>query len=106
MRGKETYTQNSNEVTNRFTLKLNHQGSRNYKLFFKINDPVLVNKIKIVTPVSPLTVEEHEKRVIIFFRFSPDILVNGVKKINIDVFDQTENSIVATKEVVLVGPTH
>ncbi len=35
MRGKEAYTQNANEVTNRFTLKLNHQGNRKYKLIFK-----------------------------------------------------------------------
>lgn len=106
MRGKETYTQNMNEVTNRFTLKLNHQGSRTYNLVFKITDPMLADKIKIVTPVSPLSVDQHEKRVIIFFRFSPEILKNGAKKIDIDVYDQTTNTIVATKEVVLVGPNH
>jgi cytochrome c oxidase accessory protein FixG len=106
MRGKETFTQNEFEVTNRFTLKINHQGGKTYKLIFKVSDPSLTEKIKIVTPVNPLPVEQPEKRAIIFFRFSPDVLVNGVKKINIDVYDQTQNAIVATKEVVLVGPTH
>ena len=106
MRGKETFTVNATEVTNRFTLKINHQGNTNYKLNFKVNDPLLIDKIKIVTPRNPLPVEQHEVRTIIFFKFSPEILVNGVKKINIDIYDQTQNAIVATKEVVLVGPTN
>lgn len=105
LRGKETFVQNGNEIINRFSLKINHQGDRNYKLVFKLKDESLNTKIKIVTPVTPLIIDQHEKRVIIFFRFSPDVLETGTKKIMIDVFDQIEGKIVSTKEVVLVGPT-
>lgn len=103
MRGKETYIERDQEITNRFTLKINHQGDRKYKLLFKIKDDA---NIQVITPVSPLPVEQHEKRVIIFFRFAPKILTNGVKKISVDVYDENTNAIVSTKEVVLVGPTN
>jgi cytochrome c oxidase accessory protein FixG len=105
MRGKETFTETSNEVTNRFTLKINHQGNKTYRLLFKINDPEMAQKIKLITPVSPLPVDTYEKRVIIFFRFAPTVLENGIKKLNIDVIEESTKEIITTKEVVLVGPS-
>lgn len=103
MRGKETFIARDQEITNRFTLKMNHQGDRQYKLEFRIKDET---SIQVITPVTPTIVDQHEKRVIIFFKFEEKILKDGVKRILVDVFDQNSNSIVATKEVVLVGPTH
>ena len=101
LRGKETFVQRDQEITNRFTLKINYQGDRQYKLLFKVKDE---SSIQVITPVSPLVVDQHEKRVIIFFKFSPDILTQGTKRIFVEAFDQNTDSIVATKEVVLVGP--
>lgn len=100
MRGKETYTQNNEEITNRFTLKFTHQGDRIYKLRLKVNDP----KILVITPQSPLLLKDHEKNFIVFFRFAKSSLVKGTKKVDVNVYDETNEQIVATKEVVLVGP--
>ena len=100
MRGRETFIQRENEVTNRFELKLNHQGDREYKLTFETDDKA----VTIITPMNPLVINTHEKRAIIFFKFKTDVLTNGSKKIIIKVFDQLTKTYVASKEVVLVGP--
>jgi cytochrome c oxidase accessory protein FixG len=105
MRGNETFTQNGHEIINRFNLKLTHQGDEKYKLVLNVGDPTLKPMINIVTPITPLIMDVHDKRVIVFFRFTPDVLINGTRKINIDVFDQSRQKIVTTKEVTLVGPT-
>lgn len=106
LRGNETYTQNINEITNRFSLKISHQGSTTYKLKFKVNDPTLVDQIKVIVPQSPLSLDTPEKKTIIFFRFQKELLVNGSKKVLIDVVDVKENLTVTQKEVTLVGPTN
>ena len=44
------------------------------------DDPVFTNnKIKIITPVSPIVLDVHEKKVIVFFQFDREILENGTK---------------------------
>ena len=106
LRGGETFTYIDQTVTNRFTVKFNHQGGADYKVFLKIKDPVLEKEIKVITPVSPINLASFEKKVIVFFKFPPTILVSGTKKVNIDIVDQNSHEILATKEVVLVGPTH
>lgn len=104
LRGKEAYSQRENEITNRFSLKINHQGEQTYSLTLNFSEPDLHSKIKIVTPVYPIEINQHEKRTIIFFKFDSSILESGTKKININVFDENTKKVIATKEVVLVGP--
>lgn len=104
LRGQETYTVGHSGITNRFTLKLNRQGERSYQLIFKVKESGLAEKIKIITPNTPFEFIDHEKKIIIFFKFAPSILLNGVRTISIDVFDQKSQQIVTTKEVTLVGP--
>ncbi len=100
LRGAETYTQTENIITNRFTVKFNHQGSEGYKVFFRTNDPV-----QIITPVSPIELTKHEKKIIVFFKMNSNILSNGTKKINVEIVDFLTQKPIVTKEVMLVGPT-
>lgn len=100
MRGRETYNVRGQDVTNRFELKINHQGSRQYKIILLTQD----KEVSVVTPVSPIFINSHENRSIVFFRFKTSGLKSGAKKINVQIFDQITNSYVSNKEVVLVGP--
>nr|BDT27818.1 cytochrome c oxidase accessory protein CcoG [Bacteriovorax sp. HI3] len=106
LRGSETFTYIDQTVTNRFTVKFNHQGGADYKVVLKVHDPAMQDKIKIITPVSPIDLVSFEKKVIVFFKFPPTLLESGTKKINIDIVDHSSGNIIATKEVVLVGPVH
>ena len=102
LRGAETYTQNAGEVTNRFTLKINHQGGQTYHLIFKAKDPA----VKIITPATPLVLNQYEKKIIIFFQFDSQLLKNGTKKMDVEVFDLLTQKTILSKEVVLVGPSN
>ncbi len=104
IRGTVPFSLSQTEVTNKFDMKLNHQGDTQYKLLIKLQDSNLAEKIKVVTPQSPLNLVEHEKKIIVFFRFDKSVLENGSKNIMVDLFDLNQNKIVATKEVTLVGP--
>ena len=104
IRGATPFTMNHNEITNKFDLKLNHQGDAQYKLVIRLQNSNLKDKIKIVTPQSPLTLVEHEKKIIVFFRFDKSILENGSRKVMIELFDFNQKTVVSVKEVNLVGP--
>jgi len=104
IRGTTPYSVNLEEVSNKFDLKFNFQGEKKFKLTLKLADPSLGQKVKIITPVSPIVLDTHEKKVIVFFRFDKSFLVNGTNKINVSIVDENENKVVATEEVILVGP--
>lgn len=106
LRGSETFTYIDQTVTNRFTVKFNHQGGADYKVVLKVHEADLQDKIKIITPVSPIDLVNFEKKVIVFFKFPPTLLERGTRKINIDIVDMSSGNVIATKEVVLVGPVH
>ncbi|NOT79789.1 MAG: cytochrome c oxidase accessory protein CcoG [Bacteriovoracaceae bacterium] len=106
IRGSTPYSTNNSEVTNKFDLKFNYQGTHDFKLILRHQDQSLNDKIQIVTPVTPIILDKHEKKVIVFFRFDRSLLSAGTKNLKIEVFDLNENKIVATQEVNLVGPTH
>ena len=75
-------------------------------MVLKVHEADLQDKIKIITPVSPIDLVSFEKKVIVFFKFPPTLLESGTKKINIDIVDTSSGNVIATKEVVLVGPVH
>lgn len=106
LRGAETFTQTETLVTNRFTVKFNYQGSENYKVFLRISDPELSKAIQIVTPVTPIEMTKHEKKIIVFFKIDPKVLIGGTRKVNVEIVDYLNQKIIVTKEVMLVGPTH
>ena len=93
-------------VVNHFTLKLSHQGGEVFRVKFTLLDPALADKISIVTPVHPTIIDSADKKIVLFFKFSPEILLSGVKKVSVNVLDESTDVVLATKEVTLVGPTH
>lgn len=99
-------TNTGQTVINQFQLKVSHQGGQEYKLRFLVKDPDLKTKVNIVTPMNPTIVDRPEKKVIIFFKFAPDILMTGTRKVQVEAYDDLSKKIVATKEVVLVGESH
>lgn len=92
-------------VVNHFTLKLTHQGSQIYKVNFEILEPELRDKIQLVTNVHPTVVNVPEKKIVLFFKFTPDILVGGTKKVTVQAVDDETHTVLSTREVTLVGPT-
>lgn len=92
-------------VLNNFTVRLGHQGDKVYHVEFKLADPVLGNQVAIVTASHPVVVDRPEKKIVLFFKFNPEVLVNGTRKIVVNAVDPKSGAVVATKEVTLVGPT-
>jgi hypothetical protein len=93
-------------VVNHFTLKLTHQGAQTYRVNFEIIETDLKDKIQVVTNFHPAIVDVPEKKMVLFFKFHPQILRNGTRKVTVKAVDDETNETVATKEVTLVGPTH
>lgn len=110
LRGKENPFTISEEVigktiiTNHFTLKMTHQSDESYKFRFEVQDKSYADKIQVITPTNPIVLDKREKKTIIFFKFNPDLLLNGTKKVKFNIVDDTSNSIITTTEVTLVGP--
>jgi cytochrome c oxidase accessory protein FixG len=94
---------NGKTVLNHFTVKLSHQGQANYALTFGVEDPNLKDKIDIITPMKPLKINVPEIKTTMFFKFNPDILINGSKIIKMNIIDN--DKIIGVQEVVLVGPS-
>jgi len=106
LRAKNPFTviDEGRTVVNNFTLKMSHQGDQEFKVNFSIREPELKNQITIVTQVHPTILNTPEKKVVVFFKFDPAILVTGTRKVTVEVFDEMTKMIVATQEVDLVGP--
>lgn len=93
-------------IINHFTLKLSHQGGRVFKVDFAIADVDLKEKVKLLTNQKPTIVDVPEKRVILFFKFSPDVLIGGSRKVTVIARDSQTQETLSKKEITLVGPTH
>ncbi len=87
-------------VTNHFVVRLKHQGGREFAIELQSQDP----DIRVTQPISPWKVQKSEVKNIVFFRFEAKHLMNGSRVIRINLFDHLSQSVVATKEVHLVGP--
>ncbi len=94
------------KVMNNFQLKLTHQGSTTPAIEFRIKEQNLSDKIEIITPNHPTIVNDADKKIMIFFRFDPTILVGGQVKATVQVEDALTKTMIAEKEVSLVGPDH
>ena len=108
LRGKTPFQviESGRLIVNQFTLKLSHQGTQDFKVNFSIDDPKLKNKINVITPMHPTVIDVPAKKIVVFFKFNPSILILGTRKVTVVVFDELTQQIVATKEVALVGPTY
>lgn len=91
-------------ITNKFTLKIKHQGNSHYPITIQINDIELRDKISIQVTENPILLDSAEKKVFIFFKFNQKLLLKGSKIVKLDVVDLRTNIITASKEVTLVGP--
>ena len=91
-------------ITNHFTIKLLHQGEKQYQLYFRIKDEDVKDKIQVVTPMRPLKINSAEVKTVMFFKFDPSILVKGSRIVKMEAYD--DNGVVSTQEVVLVGPAN
>jgi cytochrome c oxidase accessory protein FixG len=91
-------------ITNHFTIKLLHQGEKQYQLYFRIKDEDVKDKIQVVTPMRPLKINSAEVKTVMFFKFDPSILVKGTRIVKMEAYD--DNGVVSTQEVVLVGPAN
>lgn len=100
----QSETSEAANITNRFTLKIKHQGKSEFDIKLNIEDPILAKSILVQVSEDPIKLIQAEKKVFIFFKFPKSILVKGSKIINITVTNLSTHSIVTTKEVTLVGP--
>lgn len=92
------------KVRNHFTLKVTHQGSEQYRVYVKLAEESLKDKIKLISPQPILNIDKTEKRFILFFEFEPSVLTNGSQKVSVQLVDKETNKLLTEKEVVLVGP--
>jgi cytochrome c oxidase accessory protein FixG len=105
IRSKIPYTvAREGKIMNNFQLKISHQGDAHPRIDFRIKDPELNAKIKIITPSHPTIVDEAEKKIVFFFRFDPSVLSMGGKKITVEIEDIDSHEVIAEKEVSLAGP--
>ncbi len=95
-------TEAGRTVVNQFTLKLSQQGARAYSLRFRVRE----GSVRLQTPTTPTSVTGPEKKVVVLFKFPPELLIGGSRKILVEVHDDLTDAVVAEKEVVLVGNTH
>lgn len=91
-------------VINQFNMKLNHQGSRKYRVFLNVLEPDLKDVVNIVSSVNPIVADRAENKAFIFIKFHPSILTDGTRKIQIGALDIDSLEIISTKEITLVGP--
>ena len=89
-------------ITNHFTLKISHQGDESLHLDLAVNDPDLQSQIEIISPLKNLKIESPDIKTMVFFKFKPQILINGSKTIQLNLLKN--NSVVASEEITLVGP--
>ncbi|MDO9181105.1 MAG: cytochrome c oxidase accessory protein CcoG [Bacteriovorax sp.] len=92
------------EITNHFTLKITHQGDETLSLNLEVSDELLRKKIEIVSPLKNLKIDSPNIKTMVFFKFSPDILINGSRLIKLNLIK--DNNIVTTEELTLVGPSN
>jgi cytochrome c oxidase accessory protein FixG len=91
-------------ITNHFTLKITHQGDETLSLALEVSDELLRKKIEIVSPLKNIKINSPNIKTMVFFKFSPDILINGTRSIKLNLLK--DNKIVSTEELALVGPTN
>ncbi len=91
-------------ITNKFTLKIKHQGNEHYPIDLVLSDPLLNDFVSIQASENPIFLNKPEKKVFIFFKFDSSLLNLGTKIIQLNIIDTRTGEIVNTKEVTLVGP--
>jgi cytochrome c oxidase accessory protein FixG len=97
-------TEGVKSITNKFTLKIKHQGSDHFPIKLEIASESGQGNVQLQTSENPIELNLAEKKVFAFFKFDKSLLVNGSKIIKINVYDVRNNQLLTSKEVTLVGP--
>ncbi len=87
-------------VTNHFTVQLKHQGRRQFSIELRSQEPA----VELTQPVRPWKINQAEVKNVVFFRFNKNSLTAGSRTLHVELYDHLTQSVVATKEVSLVGP--
>lgn len=93
-----------NIVTNKFTLKIKHQGDEVYPIKIEFSDSIINESVSIQASEYPIMLDKAEKKIFIFFKFDSNILKTGTKVVKLNIIDIRTGTTVNTKEVTLVGP--
>lgn len=91
-------------VTNRFTLKIKHQGNDHYPVELVIHDPALREKVSVQTTQSPVMLDRAEVKTFILFKFKKGAFASGSSAVQVDAIDTRSGNVVSSKEITLVGP--
>ena len=98
----------SRVVTNNYKVRLDYKGQKDLKLWFVPKNRELSKDLEIKVQKKPFPmVGGDSKTTVVFFRFKPDFLTQGNRKVKIDVLsgDSLEKAtLVRETEVNLVGP--
>jgi cytochrome c oxidase accessory protein FixG len=91
-------------ITNKFTLKVKHQGREVYPVELRLRDESLRAKISIQTTQHPLLLDRAEVKTFVFFRFPSRTFASGTGVVTVEAIDMQSGEVVSHKEVSLVGP--
>lgn len=101
---ERTLPTGTREVTNLYKARLDYKDQKEINIDFRLKDVANRDKVEIITPVRPFELHSgRSKSALIHFKFKPDFLKSGSRKINLEFYDQT-GKVHVTKEVNLVGP--
>ena len=94
------------EIVNHYRLKVFQAGEQKVPLLVKVDQSLEkdLTKIKITMPYEYIDTKNDHFQTPIFFNFPQEILKDGKRKIKIKFINKTNNQIIQTNEVKLVGP--
>ena len=97
--------QGQTKITNHKNLTIDYRSDGSRKLGFRIREKALRDKVQIVTPRNPWSVERGHNKAPLFFRFPEEILKEGNRRIHFEVYGPDKpQRVYKTLEVNLVGP--
>ena len=92
------------EIVNHFRMKIYKAGGSSDKFELRVEDQ-FKKMIQLTTPFEEVEIENDSFEAPVFLKFSKNILINGSRKIKIQLFNKNTNKITTTKELSLAGPT-
>lgn len=99
-------TSGEREITNQFKFVFDNEAKAHLQIGLEVIDTNIGN-LSLVTPQNPFTFDSNQKKVNVFFRFSPDLLSAGKKMIQVGIYSYNQSGVKTlyeTREVLLVGP--
>jgi len=93
------------KILNYYKVSFDHRNGLEYKVIFKTKNSY--SNLELITPKTPLPLNKDHQIATLFFKFDQTLLINGSKKVIVQVFDSLDNKKILTEdEVTLVGPNN